>query len=154
SGQSQSVFKTSPSSLNFGSVRVGQNAEKTLTITNTGGAPDTISQIKSSNPAFKVTTTGFPKTLKPSASVSVTVQFAPTQIRNESGTLSILNASGSTGGSVPVFGTGVGGTPNIQVSPTSLDFGQLDVGTFKTQNVTISNTGEGPLDITLPVDPA
>src|SRR5262249_20113489 len=40
SGQSQSVFKTSPSSLNFGSVRVGQNAEKTLTITNTGGAPD------------------------------------------------------------------------------------------------------------------
>jgi len=38
--------------------------------------------------------------------------------------------------------------PNINVSPTSLDFGTVDVGSTETQKTTISNVGSAELEVT------
>ena len=37
--------------------------------------------------------------------------------------------------------------PNISLSVNSVDFGQVEIGSFSSQNITVSNTGESALDI-------
>lgn len=42
--------------------------------------------------------------------------------------------------------------PDISLSTSTLAFGNQDVGTFKTQSLTVSNTGKGDLNLTFPSD--
>lgn len=44
-----------------------------------------------------------------------------------------------------------GGAPAVSVTPSSWDFGSTPVGTPKTKIFTISNSGDGALEITLPI---
>jgi hypothetical protein len=133
-----------PGSLDFGLVAAGQNLTKSFTIKNNGSSPVTIQQVNSSNAVFSIVSPSFPRTLNGGQSVSVNVRFEPTKTGSASGKLSIVS-NGQTVAQVGVSGAG-GGNPDISV-PNSLDFGQLDVGTFKEANLTISNSGNGTLEI-------
>jgi hypothetical protein len=69
------------------------------------------------------------------------------------GTLMLAGAPGATVGSNTSQGTayilgGYAGTPTASVSPTSLAFGnQIEGTTSSSQSVTVTNTGNAPLDI-------
>jgi Abnormal spindle-like microcephaly-assoc'd, ASPM-SPD-2-Hydin/Protein of unknown function (DUF1573)/Immunoglobulin I-set domain len=98
----------SPTSLSFGNVTTGtSSATQNVTITNTGNANVTISQINLSGAGYSMTGGSAPVTLTPAQNLILTVQFNPTTAGAASGSISIVsNASGSPA-AVSLSGTGV-----------------------------------------------
>jgi hypothetical protein len=98
----------SPTSLSFGNVTTGtSSASQNVTITNTGNANVTISQISVNVAGYSVTGGSTPVTLSPAQNLILTAQFSPTSTGTVSGNISIVsNATGSPA-SVSLSGTGV-----------------------------------------------
>ena len=98
----------SPGSLSFGNVTTGTSSPtENVTITNTGNANVTISQVSASGAGYSVTGGSTPVTLTPSQNLVLSVQFSPTVAGSVSGTISIVsNATGSPA-TVTLSGSGV-----------------------------------------------
>ncbi len=138
------VLAVTPATLALGSVTTGTTGTATFTIDNTGNAPLDVTGITSSDAAFTVSpTTG---TVAPGASLTVTVTFAPTTAGAATGTLTVASNGGTA--TVALTGAGVAPAPVISVTPTTLAFGTLTVGTPASQTLTISNTGTAALNVT------
>ncbi len=145
----------SPTSLAFGNQNVGTtSAAKTVTLTNSGNAALSISGIAltGTNAAdFAQTNTCpiSPSTLAAGANCTISVTFTPSTTSAETAAVSITdNASGSPQ-SVSLSGTGVQPAPGVNLSPTSLSFGNQNVGTTSAaQTVTLTNNGTSALTIT------
>jgi hypothetical protein len=76
------------------------------------------------------------------------VTFTPTAAGSRSASLAVTDNAYGSPQTVGLTGTGVAPPTTINVSPTSLTFGQVGAGLTSTaQNVTLSNTGEGTLSI-------
>ena len=119
-----------------------------LTVSNSGNANVSISgvSIAGKNPADFGQANTCPAVLASSARCSVGVTFSPTATGSRSASLTISNngPGGVRGASL----TGTGTAPAISLSPSSLAFGNQDVGfPSATQAVTLTNTGTGPLII-------
>ena len=136
----------SPSSLNFGTVPLGTtSASQTLTITNSGNIPLSVSSVSSSGDFAAVSACS---TYIPAGSTcTIAVTFTPTASGTRNGTVSVVdNATGSPQ-TIPVSGTG--GTPMANLIPGTLNFPNQMVGTSSVaQVVTLSNSGLTPLNIT------
>ena len=138
-------LEVSSSSLDFGSVMVGQSAERTLTIRNTGDAPLGIQTVTASGAGFSLTSPpGTPFTLAAGGQQNVAARFAPGAAGAQSGTLTVNNLT------VGLTGTGVAplvSAPVIQVTPASLDFGSVAVGQTADRTATVQNTGTALLTV-------
>lgn len=130
---------TNPSSMNFGSVQTGTVKQMTQTLSNPGSTAITISQIAVSGSGFSFSGITPPQTLYPSQSASFNVSFAPTASGSASGNLSIASNSTNPNLSVPLSGTAA--LPGqLSVTPTSINFGNVTVGSSGTQTGTLSAT--------------
>ncbi|MGB8522371.1 MAG: choice-of-anchor D domain-containing protein [Candidatus Acidiferrales bacterium] len=86
----------STSSLSFGSINVGSDADLSSSLTNTGNSSVTISAVNVTGAVFTVSGISSGETLAPGQSVPVTVQFAPTAAGAVSGAVTLLsNATNS-----------------------------------------------------------
>jgi hypothetical protein len=145
----QITCAVSPASLNFGNVCVGSNATQSFTVSNTGNRPFTITAINSSNGAFSIVGPALPVTIPAGGSTTVTVQFTCTALGPQSGAITFTTTSACGPidcGSVSVSGTCIRIT--CAVSPASLDFGSVCVGSSADRTFTVSNTGNGDFTIT------
>ncbi|WP_337873178.1 choice-of-anchor D domain-containing protein [Ignavibacterium sp.] len=132
----------SPPSLNFGPVAVGSSsAAQTVTVSNTGTANLTISNISSDNAQFTFTSAALPIVLSAGGSTTVNVVFSPTSLGNQSGNIIFTHDAPGSPTSLPVQGIGADAGPTFSVSPASVNFGNVSVGNTVTQNVTVSNNG-------------
>lgn len=129
----------STSALDFGTVDVGQTADRTFTISNTGSG--TLSGTVTSPSAVFTIVRGASFNLAGGSADTVLVRFAPTQ----AGTASCTLSTGTSCSSVACSGAGQTPTPGCQVSAASLDFGTVTVGQSADASFTISNTGSGTL---------
>ena len=141
----------SPPTLAFGSQLVGTTtAAQTVTLTNTGTAPLSVSGpvISGANPGDFAQTTTCGIALAPAASCTASVTFTPTAVGARAASLAFTtNALTNPVQTVSLAGTGI--APLIGVSPASLAFGSLLVSNVSAaQSVTVSNTGTAPLAIT------
>lgn len=140
-------LSTNPVSLNFGSVTVGNSSTKAVTISNTGNANLTITQISTSGAGFSGTGITLPLTLTPGQSANYSVQFAPTGTGNASGQVSFTSNS-PTNPSVSLSGTGAAATVlQLSVSQSSLAFGSVTVGNSSSQSVVLTNGGNANVSI-------
>ncbi|MCZ6633963.1 MAG: SUMF1/EgtB/PvdO family nonheme iron enzyme [bacterium] len=98
----------SATSLDFGNVDTGQSSNLVLTVSNTGNALLTVSEIASSDGQFTVSGSAF--TIGGGASEVVTVTFTPGAAGGHSGTLTI-GSDDSNEGSLEVSLSGTGTTP-------------------------------------------
>jgi hypothetical protein len=155
------VQNTSPAltvsapSLNFGDVQMGSKATLQLTLTSSGTAPVTISSGTIAGQAFGISSvaypagiTGWPATLNPGQQVVLSIAFAPDSATSFTGDLGVAsNASGGTA-NVPLSGTGDAvPAPNLTLSATSIDFGQSAIGTKVSRTLTLTSTGNAPLNV-------
>ena len=86
-------------------------------------------------------------TLAPAASCTITVVFNPTAAARQDGALYVYT-NGINGGAAVMDLTGVGFGPVAGLSPASLNFGSVTVGTASpAQTVTLSSTGSTTLTI-------
>jgi len=139
-----------PNPLAFGDVRVGSSPTRTVTVTNNGSGPITISNITKTGEAFTLDSplgTSFP--LAAGAHTVLSVRFSPTpEATTPSYTGSItLTTEDADLPSVTLNLTGKGVKPNLVLSPNPLAFGNQRVNTERTETVTVRNTGTGSITI-------
>jgi hypothetical protein len=131
----------SPSSLNFGDVQIGNGQQLSKTVNNTGGVSVSISQASVAGTGFSMIPWA-PLVLTPGQHYTFTVAFAPPSTGNLSGNVAIVSNGSNPNLSTPLSGTG---TPvpqgQLSVSPTTMAFGNVIVGTNGQQNGTLSATG-------------
>ncbi|MFI0509272.1 choice-of-anchor D domain-containing protein [Streptomyces sp. WSLK1-5] len=140
-----------PAAMDFGEVPTGSTSTLNLQITNTGTAPETIDAIGSPTGAFSAS--GLPNagTVVPAGgSFVVSVTYTPTGDQADSGALVVTSSSGGDTHtlSVPVNGTAITGQGHLEFSTSSLDFGQVPVGSSKSLSFSITNTGNIPVTVT------
>ncbi|UCH83038.1 MAG: choice-of-anchor D domain-containing protein, partial [Candidatus Latescibacterota bacterium] len=133
-----------PASLNFGTVTVGSSADDSFTITNTGGG--TLSgSVSESCADYSIVSGGGSYSLGAGQSRVVTVRFEPLTPGVKPCTIETGDALCAD---VTCLGTGEA-APVCLVTPTSLDFGTVAVGSSAGDNFTIKNTGGGTLSGTV-----
>ena len=140
-GLAPGALTSSPSSLSFGSVQVGNNQQLSETVTNTGGVNVNISQATIAGTGFSMSGWA-PLVLTPGQHYTFTVTFTPPSPANDSGSVSIVSNASNPNLSVPLSGTG---TPvpqgQLAVTPTTLNFGSVAAGTNAQLQGTLSASG-------------
>jgi len=133
-GVTPATLSATPASITFTSVQAGQNQTQTETVKNTGGVNATISQATATGTGFSVTGLSLPATLTPGQSASFSVTFAPQSAGNFSGGVAISSNASNPNLSVALSGTATGQTQGqLSVSPTTINVGNVTVGTSGTQ---------------------
>jgi hypothetical protein len=128
----------SPATVSFGSVTIGKSATLTVKLTNNQSKTLTISGILAGGGFNIAATTTCAATVAAAKSCNIDVQFAPTTIGSRSGTLTITDTAASSPQTVALSGSGV---VNLTLSPTSLNFGNVQVGNLSSpQTVTLTNS--------------
>ncbi len=137
-----------PTAVNFGDVPLNATPNKAVTVTSSGTAPVTITAANVTGPGFSVSGASFPLTLNPNQTATLQVQFNPSAAGAASGQLSITSdASGGTA-KIPLSGTGDAvPAAGLTLSPTSISFGQVMVGSKSTKSLTLTSSGNAPLTI-------
>jgi hypothetical protein len=141
-GVTGGTIAATPLTLGFGWVPVGASVTKTLTVTNPSKSVVTVSQISNSGGALTnaFTTSGIttPLTLSAGQSFTFQVTFAPQIAGDAFGNLLVTSATGTQ---ISVAENGVGSPAGaLQVTPASLNFGNVTVGSSQTQTVILSST--------------
>ena len=125
-----------PTSLDFGSVSVQSTVDRTFTITN-NGTGTLAGSVTESCDHYQVVSGGGAYSLAPAAVRTVTVRFAPTASGTHACTVDLGVSACSdvacTGTATDVIA--------CDVSPASLDFGNVDIGSLADLTFTITNNG-------------
>jgi len=134
----------SPASLSFGSVQVGSTATQSATISNTGRTAIGINQVSlssgSSSP-FSISGLNAPLTLAGGQSVTFSVTYRPTAAGSASGVIAVVASNGNQI-SISASGNATGSTSGqLKVSPSSLGFGNVTVGSTATKTLSLSASG-------------
>src|SRR2546428_781114 len=144
-----------PTNLAFGTQRVGTPSPvQTVTLTNSGTAPLSIATVvlggaNAGDFALASGTTCINgATLAAGANCVLNLTFTPTAASARTATVTITDDAADSPQSVSLTGTGVT-PPTATLSATSSAFGNQRVGTTSAaQNVTLTNNGGAPLNLT------
>jgi hypothetical protein len=136
------MLSVSSGSLQFNTVVVGQNSTQNLQLSNQGTGAVQVTALSISSGQFSISGASVPFTLNPSSSVSLAVSFAPTSSGGASAMLNISSNASNPQLTVSLAGTGQNAFAQLAVSPASINFGNENVKTTTTQNVTLQNTGD------------
>jgi Abnormal spindle-like microcephaly-assoc'd, ASPM-SPD-2-Hydin len=131
----------------FGTVAVGTENTETVQLTNTGGESLSISSIAAKGTGFSVSGFKTPITLAAGASTQFTVAFLPESATSFSG--SVLVTSTASDSQITIVLTGTGGSSSriMNVNPSSVTFGSVNVNGSATRQVTLTNGGNSSLTI-------
>ena len=136
---SNNTLSASPSAVLFGDVAVGGSSTQSVVLTNRRSYRVQIYGWKTTGSGFSVSGPALPTSLNSGQSVTVKVKFAPSSAGIDGGDLFVSNE----GLSVPLSGTGTAADTrgHLSVSPWTLNFGNVDVGSTITKSITMSATG-------------
>jgi len=130
----------SPTSLSFGSVVVGSSSSASGTLT-ASGASVTITSDSTSNTGFKVSGLSLPVTIPVGQSVPFTVIYSPSATGSTTATLSFTSNAQNATTTESLSGTGTAQSGQLAVSPTTVSFGNVNLGSSATQACTLSSSG-------------
>jgi len=143
------VVSLSTSSLSFGNQPVGTTSTpQNVTLTNTGDSALSIAGIgiMGTNPGDFAQTNNCGTSVAAGASCTFTVTFTPTASGNRSATINITDNAAGSPQQVSLAGTGI--APMVTLTPTSLSFGNQNLGTTSgAKGVQLKNTGNAVLTI-------
>jgi trimeric autotransporter adhesin len=141
-------ISVTPSSLNFGNQSVGTTSTgQMITISNPGTASLNVTGVTLTGTGTSDFSNNavFPQTIAPGGNYQFNVMFSPSARASRTVTMTFAHNAGTT---ASVSLTGVGVAPVVGVSPTSLPFNNLAVGTTSApQAFTISNNGDAGQDL-------
>jgi trimeric autotransporter adhesin len=136
----------SPTILNFNTVVIGTSKSLNLTINSIGGAALTVNQVNVSGTSYTLAGFPTPLTLNPNQSVTGQVIFSPTATAPSGGSVTVTSNAISSP-SVTLNGSGATATRLLSVSPTTLPFGNVMVGSNTGLLVTLRNGGNSSLTV-------
>ena len=144
----------SATSLSFGTQTIGSQTSKSVVVTSTGTLPAQITGGTLSGAGYTVTYAGVdlknltaPITLQPGDQASFNVTFMPATTGANPGQISL---STNTGSPLLISLTGTGTpapVPALSLSASSLDFGDVQVGSSRIMQLTLTSSGTAPVTI-------
>ena len=145
--ETKPVLKASPTFLDFPETVVGAFSELSWTITNTGDADLKVSSLDVPEGFITDFSTWDSKTVAPGGDHVFRVRFHPSEAKVYSGKIVLKsNAANAPEASFTIGGKGLPKTePKISVKPSTISFGDVNVGEKVVHELTISNTGNAPL---------
>lgn len=126
--------------LNFGNTLVGSSQTLSVTLTNSGGSPVSISQAGVTGSGFALGAIALPVALAPGQSLTLAVAFTPTATGTISGTLAVTSNASDPSVTVSLSGNGTS-LGQIALSPASISFGAVDIGSTESLSGTITASG-------------
>ncbi|MHA2620993.1 MAG: DUF7619 domain-containing protein [bacterium JZ-2024 1] len=136
-----------PTSHNYGTLTVGQQADKVFQVWNDGNADLHIGVVTDPLAPFsKIADTCSNQTLAPAQTCEITYRFQPTSEGTFTGN-STIPSDDPDEPSVVVNLSGNGVAPDIEVSPDPVDFGGVHEGRSYAVSITVRNSGNGNLII-------
>ena len=136
SGVKSQDLSATPSSLSFGQVSVGSSATSSVVVSNPHSWSETITALQMIGTGFSVSGPNMPVTLASGQSITLSVSFSPQAAGADAASVFV---SGD-GLDIPLSGTGTA-VGQLSVTPGSLGFGNVDVGTSTTQPSTMTASG-------------
>ena len=147
--ESGGTVNVSPSTVDFGVIRVGANATQRVTLTNSGPGRGTVDQVETTGSDFQISGLSLPLALEGGQSVTFLVTFSPSIVGSVSGSIS-LSGSASNSPTLLVL-AGQGDSPEesgqLIIIPSTVDFGDIAVDDMVTREVALSNQGNASLTI-------
>lgn len=140
-----------PTALTYGTVPIGSNLAQTVVVKNVGAATLNVSSMSISGfqaNQFAIVSGGAPFTLAAGASRNVSVRFAPTSQGQKSGSL-VLTSNDPDESRYTVALVGAASGPEITVTPTALNFGNVKLGSFVRKSIIVRNDGTSTLYLNL-----
>jgi hypothetical protein len=140
----------SPNTFSFGDVGIGLSKDIVVTMKNTGEAPLTVNTLQLNGSGFVLLNAPqTPFTLNQNASQIFTIRFQPSANVNYSGILTITSNDPDEGNlTYTLTGRGVN-PPDIDVTPSLVDFGTVVAGQPKDITVTIKNNITNGADLVI-----
>jgi hypothetical protein len=143
-----------PTSVSFGNQIVGvTSAASTVTLSNNHSVALSISSIgiTGTNASDFAQINNCPmgsNTLAAGSSCTISVTFTPGGIGGRSANLTFTDNAAGSPQSVALSGTGAVAAPVVSLSPTSVSFGSVSVGSSSAaQTITLTNSGTTPLSM-------
>jgi hypothetical protein len=110
---SAATLTLNATSVAFGNVGLNTASTQSVILTSTGGSPVTVSAVALTGTGFTVSGVTFPITLTTGQTATLNVQFEPTAVGAETGTLTITSNSSSATPVVALSGTGANTAVNL-----------------------------------------
>jgi hypothetical protein len=139
-------LQCSPGTLWFEAVAVGESKTEPAYLTNTGPTTITVLTMTQSALGFGVSGLNLPLTLSPGQKLLLTVSFNPQVIGHVDGIFVFTSDASSVTLPLYVHGRGVVAA-TVSVSPTSVNFGSVQVGRSGTQSETLTNSSGSSLTV-------
>jgi hypothetical protein len=144
----QAALSVSPTTASFGSVVTGNSSStQSIQLKNSGTANLTISGATVTGAGFNAIGMAFPLTLTPGQSGTLNVSYIPPGTGASTGAISISSSAPNSPATVALAGTGVAATYTMSLSPATVNFGNVSVGSKAAQTVTLSNSGNSSITI-------
>jgi hypothetical protein len=137
-GTTLETLTSTPSNLAFGQVSVGTTTASSVVLTNPHTSSLTITGFSTVGSSFSVSGPSTPFDLGAGQSFTLSVSFAPQAAGAASGSIFIYSTPRMM--SIPLAGTAVT-IGQLNLSPASLNFGNVDVGNSTTQPASLTATG-------------
>jgi len=147
SGRNAAQLSLSTSSLKFGNVLVNGTSTQAVTLKNSGTSDLSISQLAVSGAGFSVSGVAVPVTLPAGQSMALQATFAPTTTGAVTGSVTLTSDAQTPTSTVSLSGPGMNATYTMSLSPGSVSFGNLNVGSSSTQTVQVANTGNSSVTV-------
>lgn len=148
-GSTAPQLTISSASHNFGNVTVDTVANAALTLTNSGAAALTISQIGVSGKGFEGSAIKTPATVLAGGNITLNLTFSPSTAGNFSGAVSVSSDDPSTPtANVALTGTAINQSiGKLIATPAALNFNNVQVGSSASAVTTLKNVGTGNLTL-------
>ena len=140
-GVTPGALGANPTSLDFGTVQVGNNQVLSETVTNTGGSSVTISQVAASGAGFKLSGLSTPVTLAAGQSANFNVTFTPTAAGTASGNATVTSDGTNPSLTIPLAGTATVAAGLLSATPATLAVGSVFVGASGTASGSLNASG-------------
>jgi hypothetical protein len=140
-GATAGLVSLTPSTISFGQVQVGTtSAPLQVQAANSGGVPVAITSVNVTQPFTLASNSCGTTSLAANTSCQMQVAFAPTQAGGSTGTLTLVDGTGTQ--VVALSGTGAA-APTDSLSPAALTFPATVTGQLSAaQTVTLTNSGD------------
>jgi hypothetical protein len=129
-----------PCNNHFGNITIGSSAQRLIQLTNSGTKSLRIRTKSITSNAFTFGNFPLPVDLGAGKSIKIPITFIPTVVGKSTAAIT-LTTSNTPKFVFNVYGVGVApATPHLVINPTSLDFGNVTLGSSSTLAVTLSAT--------------
>jgi hypothetical protein len=134
-GVTAEPLAASPTIISFGKIAVGSTAQQSIGLKNRSTSSSKILAFGVLGSGFSVKGPALPLTLAPGQSTTLTVLFAPKFAGINGASIFVSGPSVD----IPVSGTGTT-TGQLAISPSALNFGNVDVGVTSKQTLSMTAT--------------